>query len=134
MFRSPWFWIAVTLIVVGIALTAALGVLRWLVAAAAAAILALLATFLAAAYAVGRAEPPQMPKLRTVDGSAQIPVIYDSDVTMGRPFRDVASGLALLYLLGEPRVHLLCVTATYGNGPVGTTTRVARRLLDRLGH
>ena len=134
MLRSPWFWIAIALIVTGIALTAALGVIYWLGVALAAAILALLAAFLVAAYAVGRAEPPRVVRLRKVDHSDRIPVIYDCDVTMGHPFRDVADGLALLYLLGETRVHLLCVTTTYGNSPVHVTTRTARRLLDSLGY
>jgi purine nucleosidase len=134
MHRSPWFWIAIVLIAAGIALTAALGVLYWLVAASGAAILALLTVFLVAAYAIGRAEPPPVVRLREVNRSDRIPVVYDCDVMMGRPFRDVADGLVLLYLLGEPCVHLRCVTTTYGSGPVEATTSTARRLLDRLGY
>jgi purine nucleosidase len=134
MLRSPWFWIAIVLIAAGMALTAALGVWYWLVAALAAVIIMLLTAFLVAAYAVGRADPPQVVRLQEVDRSDQIPVIYDCDVTMGRPFRDVADGLALLYLLGEPCVHLRCVTTTYGSSPVQVTTSTARRLLDRLGY
>jgi inosine-uridine nucleoside N-ribohydrolase len=134
MLRSPWFWIVIALIAAGIALTAALGALSWLVAVFAAAILAIVFAFLIAAYAVGRAEPPQVPRLRKVPPSDCIPVIYDCDVTMGRPFRDVGGGLALLYLLGETRVHLLCVTTTYGNGSVEMTTRVTHRLLNHVGH
>jgi purine nucleosidase len=133
MLRSLWFWIAIALIAAGMALTAALGVWYWLAAAMAALILVLLTAFLVAAYAVGRTEPPPVPRLREVDRSHQIPVIYDCDATMGRPFRDVADGLALLYLLGEPRVHLRCVTTTYGSGSVQVTTRTARHLLDHLG-
>jgi purine nucleosidase len=134
LFRSPWFWIAVALIAAGIALTAVLGVLYWLIGATAAAILTLLAVFLVAAYAVERTEPPHVPRLRAVPRSDRIPVIYDCDVTIGRLFRDVGDGLALLYLLGETRAHLLCVTTTYGNGPVEMTTRTTRRLLDHLGY
>jgi len=109
-------------------------VFYWLAGAVAAAILLLIAVFLTAAYAVGRAEAPQTPHLSQVPHIERIPVIYDCDVTLGRPFRDVGDGLALLYLLGEPHVHLRCVTTTYGNGPVSMTTRVARRLLDSLGY
>ena len=134
MFRSPWFWVVIALIVVGLVLTTALGVLYWLVAAFAAAILMLLVVFLVAAYAVGRAKPPRVPRLRKVPASERIPVIYDCDLAMGHLFRDVSDGLALLYLLGQTRIDLLCVTATYGNGPVGMTTRTARRLLDHLGY
>jgi purine nucleosidase len=132
--RNPWFWITIVIIAVGVALTAALDVFYWLVGAIVTTILLLIAVFLTAAYDVGRAEPPQTPHLSKVSHAERIPVIYDCDVTLGRPFRDVGDGLALLYLLGEPRVHLRCVTTTYGNGPVGMTTRVARRLLDSLGY
>jgi purine nucleosidase len=109
-------------------------VLYWLIAAFVVIILMLLTVFLVAAYAVGRAEPPQVPRLRKVPRSETVSVIYDCDLTMGHPLRDVGDGLALLYLLGEPRVYLRFVTTTYGNGPVEMTTRVARRMLDRLGH
>jgi inosine-uridine nucleoside N-ribohydrolase len=87
---------------------------------------------LCAAYAVGRAEPPVLHRLEEISGENRIPVIYDCDLTMGRPFRSVSDGLALLYLLGEPRIDVRAVTTTYGNGPVGMTTRTTRRLLDEL--
>lgn len=134
MLRNPWFWISITIIAIGVALTAALGVFYWLIGALAVAVVTLIVAFLVAAYAVGRAEPPQVPQLQKIPHSERIPVIYDCDVTMGRPFRDVGDGLALLYLLGEPRVHLRFVTTTYGNGPTGMTTRITRRLLDSLGY
>lgn len=134
MLRNPWFWVVVVLIAAGVALAATLGVLGWLLAVIATALVALVVAFLIAAYAVGRARPPQLPRLERVPPAQRIPVIYDCDVTLGHPFRDVDDGLALLYLLGEPRVELLCVTTTYGNGPVQMTSRTARRLLDDLGH
>jgi len=133
LFRSVLFWVVIALIVAGIALTAVLGVFYWLLGAFLMAILLLVAVFLFAAYGVGRAEPPQVSRLQEVPHSECIPVIYDCDITMGHPFRDVDDGLVLLYLLGETRVNLLCVTTTYGNGPVSMTTRTARRLLDSLG-
>ena len=134
MLRNPWFWISITIIAIGVALTAALGVFYWLIGALAVAVLTLLVAFLVAAYAIGRAEPPQVPHLQKIPHSERTPVIYDCDVTMGCPFRDVGDGLALLYLLGEPRVHLRFVTTTYGNGPTWMTTRITRRLLDSLGY
>jgi purine nucleosidase len=134
VFRSLWFWIVIILIVGGIALTAALGVLYWLLGAFAVAILVILAVFTVAAYRVGSADPLQIPSLQKVSYSERIPVVYDCDVTMGHPFRDPGDGLALLYLLGEPCVYLRAVTTTYGNGPVEMTTRAARRLLDGMGY
>jgi len=132
LLRSPWFWIAVVLIAVGIALTVALGGLYWLLGTFAAVILVLLITLLVAAYAVGQAKPSQVPQLEAVPYSKRTAVLYDCDVTMGRPLQDVGSGLALLYLLGEPGVDLLGVTTTYGNGPTRVTTHTARRLLDSV--
>ncbi len=134
MFRNPWFWITIAIIAVGVALTAALGVLYWLIGALAVAVLTLIVAFLVTAYAVGRAEPLQVPHLEKIPHSERIPIIYDCDITLGRPFRDVGDGLALLYLLGEPRVHLRAVTTTYGSGPIEMTTRITRRLLGSLGY
>jgi purine nucleosidase len=136
LLRSPWFWITIMLIVAGVALTAALGILTSLIALLGAVALLNLGVFLYASYAVGHAQPPALPRLEPVSGEPRIPLIYDCDLTMGRPFRSVSDGLALLYLLGEPRIDLRGVTTTYGNGPVGMTTRSARQLLDdlTLGH
>lgn len=132
MFRSLSFWLVVTLIVAGIALTATLGVLHWLVATLAVAALALDIVLLVAAYAVGRAESPELPLLQEVPDSRRMPVVLDCDLALGYPFRDVSDGLALLYLLGEPRVDLLCISTTSGNASVRATTRTVRRLLDSL--
>jgi purine nucleosidase len=108
-------------------------VVYWLVGAFLVAILMLVVVFLIAAYRVGPAKPLRVPPVQAVPRSERSSVIYDCDVTMGRPFRDVGDGLALLYLLGEPRVDLRLVTTTYGNGPVEMTTHVTRRLLSSLG-
>jgi purine nucleosidase len=133
LLRSPWFWIIILLIAASIAAAAALGVLHWLGLLLLALTLTIAITLLTAAYAVGRAKPPQLPRLHTLPNSERLPIIYDCDLTMGRPFREVSDGMALLYLLGEPRVNLLCVTTAYGNGPVEMTTHTTRRLLDLVG-
>jgi inosine-uridine nucleoside N-ribohydrolase len=133
LLRSLWFWIAVSLIAAGVALTAALDVFYWLVAALAVTMSLIVGVFLYAAYAVGRAEPLVVPRLREVPDEERIAVIYDCDLTMGRPFRDVGDGLALLYLLGEPRIDLRAITTTYGNGPRWMTTGTTRGLLNQLG-
>jgi len=134
MLRNLWFWLAILLILIGVALTAVLGALYWLIAAFAAVVLMLIVVFLVAAHGVERASPPRIYRLRKVPRSELIHIVYDCDMTMGHLGRDVGDGLALLYLLGEPRVALRFVTTTYGNGPVGMTTRATRRLLDSLGH
>jgi inosine-uridine nucleoside N-ribohydrolase len=53
---------------------------------------------------------------------------------MGYSFHDVDDGLALFSLLGDPSLHLLGVTTTYGDGSVQKTTITARRLLDSIGY
>jgi len=132
LLRSVWFWFTLALIAAGVALTAALGVLNWLVLALAVAVMAVDGILLYSAYATGPAEAPELPHMKTVPVEDRIPVVYDCDLTMGRPFRDIGDGLALLYLLGEPKIDLRAVTTTYGNGPVEMTTRTARRLLTHL--
>ena len=47
-----------------------------------------------------------------------IDLIYDCDITMGLPGRDVDDGLALLYLLGCPEIRLLGITSTFGNSSI----------------
>lgn len=132
MLRSLWFWLTLLLIAVGIALTAALGIFGWFALALAIAILILDSILLLNAYLVKPADAPTLPQLEPVPDDDRLPLIYDCDLTMGRPFRDVGDGLALLYLLGDPKIDVQAVTTTYGNGPVWMTTRTTRRLLDVL--
>lgn len=132
MTRSPWFWVTLLLIAAGVALTVLLGVLGWVALTLAVAIFVLDAILLYSSYAVPQVEPPSPPELEPVPPEEQIPLIVDCDLTMGRAFRDIGDGLALLYLLGAPGVDVRAVTTTYGNGPVSLTTRTTRGLLRRL--
>ncbi len=133
MLRSPWLWVTIVLIVAGIALTTALEVFVWLAAALGVAVLLILGAFLHAAYAVGSVDPPSLPRLESASDENLVPLIYDCDLTMGRPFRNVGDGIALLYLIGEPRIDLRAVTTTYGNAPSAVTARTTQRLLRALG-
>lgn len=63
----------------------------------------------------------------------RIPLIYDCDNTMGVPGRDVDDGLALLYLLGSPRVDLLAVTCSFGNSTQEVVYRNTLGLLAQWG-
>jgi inosine-uridine nucleoside N-ribohydrolase len=47
-----------------------------------------------------------------------IDLIYDCDITMGLPGKDVDDGLALLYLVGSAKIRLLGVTSTFGNSTI----------------
>ncbi len=132
MLRSPWLWFTVLLIAAGAALTAALGVLGWFALALAIGILAVDGIIVYNTFVIRPKETLAVPQLKPIADEKRIPVIHDCDLTMGRPFRDVGDGLALLYLLGEPRINVRAVTTTYGNGPVDMTTRTTRRLLRQL--
>jgi inosine-uridine nucleoside N-ribohydrolase len=120
------------LITGGVALTVVFGVSGWFALVVATAILVLAGVLLHRAYVMKPADAVALPQLEQIPDDERVPVIYDCDLTMGRLLRDVGDGLALLYLLGEPGIDVQSVTTTYGNGPVGMTTRTTRRLLGRL--
>ena len=133
MLRSLWFWMTIVLIAAGLALTALLGVLGWVALALAIAIAVLDGILLYSSHALPQAEAPTLPLLMPVPDEKRVPLIHDCDLTMGRAFRDVGDGLALLYLLGHPRIDVRAVTTTFGNGPVDMTTPTTRRMLRQLG-
>lgn len=68
-----------------------------------------------------------------MDKHLRSPVILDCDNTFGVPGCDVDDGLALLYLLGCPKVDLLGITCTYGNNKLDTVYRNTLRLLGEWG-
>jgi purine nucleosidase len=62
-----------------------------------------------------------------------IDLIYDCDITMGLPGRDVDDGLALLYLLGSPHIRLLGVTSTFGNSSIEEVHPCLLSVLEDMG-
>jgi len=62
-----------------------------------------------------------------------IDLIYDCDITMGLPGRDVDDGLALLYLLGSPNIRILGVTSTFGNSTIEEVHPCLLSILEDLG-
>jgi purine nucleosidase len=62
-----------------------------------------------------------------------IDLIYDCDITMGLPGRDVDDGLALLHLLGCPEIHLMGVTSTFGNSSIREVHPCLLSVLKDLG-
>ncbi len=62
-----------------------------------------------------------------------IPVFVDCDNTMGLPGAEIDDGLTILYLLDQPAVRLVGVSATHGNADVDTVMRQTRALVDALG-
>lgn len=55
-----------------------------------------------------------------------LPVIIDTDP-------GIDDALAIALAVRSPELHVLALTAVYGNAPVARTARNARHLLDRLG-
>ncbi|UCF97487.1 MAG: nucleoside hydrolase [Spirochaetaceae bacterium] len=62
-----------------------------------------------------------------------IDLIYDCDITMGLPGKDVDDGLALLYLLGSAEIRLLGVTSTFGNSTIEEVHPCLLSILEDLG-
>jgi purine nucleosidase len=62
-----------------------------------------------------------------------IDLIYDCDITMGLPGRDIDDGLALLYLLGCPAIRLLGITSSFGNGSIKEVHACLLSVLEDLG-
>lgn len=60
-------------------------------------------------------------------------VWIDSDVAIGSPIRDVDDAYALVLALHSPELSIAGMSTTYGNAPLGHTTRAARNLVSRFG-
>ncbi|MFW5716186.1 MAG: nucleoside hydrolase [Spirochaetota bacterium] len=65
--------------------------------------------------------------------SSATPVFVDCDNTMGLPRSEIDDGLTILYLLAQPSVSIVGVSATYGNGSVDAVVRQTRRLIHAVG-
>lgn len=60
-------------------------------------------------------------------------VWIDSDVSIGSPIREVDDAYALVFALHSPEIRIVGVSTTYGNAPLGHTTRVAQDIVRRFG-
>jgi len=60
-------------------------------------------------------------------------LLYDCDLTMGLPGKDVDDGLALMAVLGDPQIRLLGVTSAFGNGSLEEVHPCLERTLRELG-
>lgn len=59
-------------------------------------------------------------------------VLIDFDNTFFTDNRDVDDGLALMYLLGDPKVEVVGVTSTFGNSHIEEVDRCTRLLMEHL--
>src|SRR5688572_9314075 len=57
----------------------------------------------------------------------------DSDVSIGSPIREVDDGYALVFALHSPEIRIAGLSTSYGNAPLGHTTRVAQDIVHRFG-
>jgi pyrimidine-specific ribonucleoside hydrolase len=60
-------------------------------------------------------------------------VWIDSDISIGSPIREVDDAFALVLALHSPEIHIAGLSTTYGNAPLGQTTRAAHDLVERFG-
>lgn len=60
-------------------------------------------------------------------------VWIDSDVSIGSPIREVDDAYALALALHSPEIRIAGLSTTYGNAPLGHTTRVAQDIVRRFG-
>lgn len=60
-------------------------------------------------------------------------VWIDTDVSIGSPIREVDDAYALVLAFHSREIRIAGLSATYGNAPLGQTTRAARDLVKRFG-
>jgi inosine-uridine nucleoside N-ribohydrolase len=60
-------------------------------------------------------------------------VWIDTDISIGSPIREVDDAFALVLAFHSPEIRIAGLSTTYGNAPLGQTTRAARDLVERFG-
>jgi inosine-uridine nucleoside N-ribohydrolase len=60
-------------------------------------------------------------------------ILFDCDNTLGIPIKEVDDGLTLLYLLGIPKIELIGITTTFGNGRIEQVFQGTQKLVAELG-
>ena len=66
-------------------------------------------------------------------GTHAATVWIDTDVSIGSPIREVDDAFALVLAFHSPEIRIAGLSTTYGNAPLGQTTRAARGLVQRFG-
>ena len=66
-------------------------------------------------------------------GARAATVWIDTDVSIGSPIREVDDAFALVLAFHSPEIRVAGFSTTYGNAPLGQTTRAARDLVQRFG-
>lgn len=60
-------------------------------------------------------------------------VWIDTDASIGSPFREVDDAYALVLAFHSPEIQIAGLSTTYGNAPLGHTTRTTLDLVQRFG-
>ena len=60
-------------------------------------------------------------------------VWIDTDVSIGSPIREVDDAYALVLAFHSPEIQIAGISTSYGNAPLGHTTRAARELVRLFG-
>src|SRR2546430_13239741 len=60
-------------------------------------------------------------------------VWIDTDVSIGSPIREVDDAYAIVVALHSPEIQIAGISTSYGNAPLGHTTRAARELIRQFG-
>ncbi|HEY8835276.1 MAG TPA: nucleoside hydrolase [Chthoniobacterales bacterium] len=60
-------------------------------------------------------------------------VWLDTDVSIGSPIREVDDAYALVLAFHSPEIRIVGISTTYGNAPLGHTTRMAQELVREFG-
>jgi inosine-uridine nucleoside N-ribohydrolase len=60
-------------------------------------------------------------------------VWIDTDISIGSPIREVDDAFALVLAFHSREIRIAGLSTTYGNAPLGQTTRAARDLVQRFG-
>ncbi|HWM24268.1 MAG TPA: nucleoside hydrolase [Chthoniobacterales bacterium] len=60
-------------------------------------------------------------------------VWIDTDLSIGSPIREVDDGYALVLAFHSPEIQIAGLSTTYGNAPLGQTTRVTLDFVQRFG-
>ena len=71
-----------------------------------------------------------MSKITSSDFPQQHKIIFDTDLSMGEPNRDVDDGLALILALNSPEIKIMALSAVFGNTTVIKAEKNIRDLLQ----
>jgi inosine-uridine nucleoside N-ribohydrolase len=60
-------------------------------------------------------------------------VWIDTDVSIGSPIREVDDAYALVLAFHSPEIQIAGISTSYGNAPLGQTTRAAQEMAEQFG-